>query len=84
MTESFLIGAMGTAVGILVGRALLSWIVNVLLPTTVPDLGIVVEVSASTYLTAAVLGVMAVSVAPLLTVPRLRRMDIPATLRVVE
>ena len=84
VTESFLIGAMGTALGILVGRALLSWIVKVLLPTSVPDLGIVVEVSASTYLTAAVLGVIAVSVAPLFTVPRLRRMDIPATLRVVE
>jgi hypothetical protein len=31
-----------------------------------------------------VLGVVAVALAPLLTIRRMRRMDIPATLRVVE
>jgi putative ABC transport system permease protein len=41
-------------------------------------------VSAGTVLTAVVLGVVAVALAPLLTVRRLRRMDIPGTLRVVE
>jgi putative ABC transport system permease protein len=35
-------------------------------------------------LAALVLGVLAVAIAPLLTVRRLRRMDIPGTLRVVE
>jgi putative ABC transport system permease protein len=34
--------------------------------------------------TAIVLGVLAVAIAPLPTVRRLRRMDIPGTLRVVE
>ena len=32
----------------------------------------------------AMLGIVAVGLAPLLTVRRLRRMDVPATLRVVE
>jgi putative ABC transport system permease protein len=41
-------------------------------------------ISGATVLTAFVLGVLAVGLAPLLTVRRLRRMDIPGTLRVVE
>ena len=43
-----------------------------------------VDVAGSTYLMAAVLGVVAVTVAPLLTWRRLSRMDVPATLRIVE
>ena len=84
VTESILVGALGTAVGIVAGRVLLAWMVRVLLPDTVPDLRIVVDVAGSTYLTAAVLGIVAVAVAPLLTWRRLGRMDIPSTLRVVE
>jgi putative ABC transport system permease protein len=49
-----------------------------------PDLGMDVVVSAETVLTAVVLSAIAVALAPLLTVRRLRRMDIPGTLRVVE
>ena len=49
-----------------------------------PDVGLDIVVTASTVLTAVALGVIAVAVAPLLTIRRLRRMDIPGTLRVVE
>ena len=84
VTESVLLGGIGTLVGIVVGRVLLAWLVGVLLPDTVPDLQIRVDVAASTYLTALILGVVAVAVAPLLTWRRLKRMDIPSTLRVVE
>jgi putative ABC transport system permease protein len=52
--------------------------------TTMPDIGMVVAVSGRTLLVAALLGVVAVAVGPLFTVRRLRRMDIPRTLRVVE
>ena len=41
-------------------------------------------ISGGTIVTAVVLGVLAVAIAPLLTIRRLRRMDIPGTLRVVE
>jgi putative ABC transport system permease protein len=82
--ESFVIGVLATVAGIAFGLALLSWLVRVLLPTTLPDLGITIDVAGSTYLTAAVLGILAVSLAPLLTYRKLRRMDIPSTLRVVE
>jgi len=43
-----------------------------------------VIVSPGTVLAAAALGVVAVAAAPLLTIRRLRRMDIPSTLRTVE
>jgi putative ABC transport system permease protein len=55
-----------------------------LMADTIPELGIVPEVAAGTLATAVVLGVVAVALAPLLTVRKLRRMDIPSTLRVVE
>jgi putative ABC transport system permease protein len=84
IVESLLIGILATLLGILFGRALITYVVRFLLPSTTPDLWVVVDVSARTYLTAALLGVVAVAVAPLLTLRRLRRMDIPSTLRVVE
>jgi putative ABC transport system permease protein len=49
-----------------------------------PDLELIVTVSLSTIATAFVLGVVAVGLAPLLTLRRLRRMDVPSTLRVME
>jgi putative ABC transport system permease protein len=84
MVESAIVGVIATVIGVVAGLGLLTWMTRVLLPTTLPDLDVVVDVQPSTYLTAAVLGVVAVSLAPLLTLRRLRRMNIPATLRVVE
>ena len=54
------------------------------LPDTLPDLSVTVAVHPSTIVTAVLLGIVAVGVAPLLTVRRLWRMDLPSTLRVVE
>lgn len=84
VVESTIIGALGTVVGLLVGRALLQWLLDVLVPQTTPDIAFLVDVSSGTYATAVVMGVIAVGLAPLLVARRLRRMDIPATLRVVE
>jgi putative ABC transport system permease protein len=52
--------------------------------STMPEIGMDVAVSGDTVVAAVLLGVVAVAVAPLLTVRRLRHMDIPGTLRVVE
>jgi putative ABC transport system permease protein len=84
VTESLLTGVLGIAIGIGVGRALVTWMTQGLMADTIPELGIVPEVAAGTLVTAVVLGVVAVALAPLLTVRKLRRMDIPSTLRVVE
>jgi putative ABC transport system permease protein len=67
-----------------VGLVLVRWIITTTVAATMPEMGLDIVVSAGTVLTAVVLGVVAVALAPLLTVRRLRRMDIPGTLRVVE
>jgi putative ABC transport system permease protein len=82
--EGLLIGVAGTLVGIGVGLGVVQWLTENTLETTIPDMGLDVVISAGTVALALVLGVLAVGVAPLLTVRRLRRMDIPGTLRVVE
>jgi putative ABC transport system permease protein len=84
VVESVIIGVLGTAVGVATGRFLLEWLLRVLLPSTFPDIGMVVDLAPSTLLTAVLFGVVAVAAAPLLTLRRLRRMDVPSTLRVME
>lgn len=84
MGESLIIGVLATILGIGLGRLIITWLVRVLLPSTMPDLTVLIDVAPTTYLTAAMMGVVAVATAPLLTVRKLRRMDIPSTLRVVE
>lgn len=82
--EGVLIGLLGTAAGVGFGLLVVRWIVLGTVRTTMPDMGIDVVISGATVVTAVVLGVLAVAIAPLLTIRRLRRMDIPGTLRVVE
>lgn len=84
VVESIIIGLLGTATGLLLGWLLLGWLVQTLLPQTLPDLGIVTAVAPRTLLTAVILGVLAVAVAPLLTLRKLRHMDVASTLRVME
>lgn len=84
VVESLIIGVLGTLVGVVAGRLLLEWLLRVLLPSTFPDIGMIVDLSAGTLVTAALFGVVAVALAPVLTLRRLRRMDIPSTLRVME
>jgi putative ABC transport system permease protein len=82
--EGLLIGLLGTAAGVGAGLLLNRWILTSTTNRTMPELGFDIVVSAGTVLTAVVLGVIAVGLAPLLTTRRLRRMDIPGALRVVE
>ena len=84
VAESVLVGLLATAAGLILGRAILAWIVTELVPDTFPDLGIDAAVSPATLAAAGLAGVLALALAPLLAARRLRRMDIPATLRVVE
>jgi ABC-type antimicrobial peptide transport system permease subunit len=62
----------------------LGWIINVVSRDTFPELGLPVTLAPTSIATAAILGVVAVALAPLLGARNLTRMDIPATLRVVE
>ena len=82
--EALLIGVLATMLGVAAGYAILRWIIDASMRSTMPDLGIVISISATTYCLAAVAGILSVSAAPLLTLKRLRRTDVPSALRVVE
>jgi putative ABC transport system permease protein len=84
MVESVITGVLATLVGIAAGVAVVNWTMKDLLADTLPDLGAIVTLAPASIATAVAVGIGAVALAPLLTVRRLRRMDIPATLRVIE
>jgi putative ABC transport system permease protein len=84
MWEALVLGALGTAAGIVGGRALLEWLVRVNMSDTLPDVGVLIDVAPATYALAVVAGTVVVALAPVLTARRLRRADVPAALRVVE
>ena len=84
IAEAAMVGVLGTLVGLGLGALVLQWVLNVTLPSTLPDLGVNASITLGSLAIAALVGVVAAVLAPLLTARRLRRMDIPSTLRVVE
>ena len=84
MVESAALGLIATLVGLVAGYGLLQWVVSVLMPNTFPELGIRIVFEPLTLALVVVMGVAAVAIAPVLTVRRLRNMDVPSTLRVME
>ncbi len=84
MAEGAVAGALATVVGVAGGLLVIRYIVEVTTPRVIPDLGAIVSISTETILLAALLGVVAATLAPLLTIRKLSRMDVPSTLRVVE
>jgi len=84
MTESLVIGILGTLVGLGLGLGVTTWIVGSLLPDTFPDLSARVVLSTGSLVTTIAVGIVAVTVAPLSMLRRMLRMDIPSTLRVME
>ena len=84
VVENFVIGVAATAIGLVGGVGMIWWVVNVSAAETMPDIGLIVEMSPTTLVVVIVLGGAAVAMAPLFTVRRMRRMDLPGTLRVME
>ncbi len=82
--ESVVIGALATLVGVAVGTVMLQWMLNSLATRTLPEFGIERYIAPTTLAWAAGIGIVAVTVAPLFLVRRLRTMDLPSTLRVME
>lgn len=82
--ESGLVGLLGTALGVVAGFGALVWLTYGLLPTSMPEFALTPAISAQTVLLAVFVGIGVVALAPLLTWRRLTRMNLPATLRVVE
>ena len=84
VVESGIIGVVGTIIGLVVGWVVIQLIVRFIVRDVVPDIGMVITVSSSTLITAAALGILVVGCAPLLGIRRLRGLNIPNALRVVE
>jgi putative ABC transport system permease protein len=85
VVESLTIGLFATLLGIVGGIGLLWWFLFRLAPQSMPEIGFDLVLSPTSVLVALAVGVLAVGLAPLLTAPRrLRRMDVPSTLRVME
>jgi putative ABC transport system permease protein len=84
IAENLVVGVLATLVGLALGWAVTHWVVNSLMPQTFPELGADVALSTGSVLLVLFTGVVAVGLAPLMTVRRMRRMSLPATLRVVE
>ena len=82
--ESAVVGALAAVVGLGGGYLMLRWIVDIVWPRVQPDLGVLLVFEPGNLALVLGLGVLAVAAAPLLTVRRLRRMDVPSTLRVME
>jgi putative ABC transport system permease protein len=84
VAESTIVGVLATIVGLIGGLALFQYFITQW-AQTMPEIAIPVQMSPATLLWAVGVGVVAVGLAPLLTAPRkLRRMDLPSTLRVME
>jgi putative ABC transport system permease protein len=84
MCEYVLLGVGASLLGLVAGRLIVAWIARALITDTLPEIGVLVHLSSSSLLAAGVAGVVAIGLGPLFTVRRLRRMDVPSTLRVVE
>jgi putative ABC transport system permease protein len=84
LVESATIGVVATIIGIIGGLLLLQYFMAAS-ADTMPDVALPIIVTPGTILWAVFVGVVAVGLAPLLTAPRkLRKMDLPSTLRVME
>ena len=84
VVESAVLGIIATLVGLVGGYLMLQWVANVLMPNAFPDLGLEIVFNPASLVTVVALSVIAVAVAPLFTIFRLRKTDIPSTLRVME
>ncbi|HSL34516.1 MAG TPA: ABC transporter permease [Candidatus Limnocylindrales bacterium] len=84
VAELTIIGVLATALGLVLGRLLMQWLLDSVLPTTFPEFGFVLTLAPTTIIAAVAAGVVAVGLAPILGAPRLARMDVPAALRLVE
>ncbi len=84
VAENALLGLLGSVAGLAVGAVLVDWIISFSVEETVPDLDIGPTLSTRSLMIALVIGTVTVALTPLLSIRRLRRADLPATLRVLE
>lgn len=82
--EGLLLGVAAVVFGALFGYALLLWMALFLMPTAVPDVGMVVSVRWGEMAVYFVLALAAIALAPVFPGRKLKKMFIPGQLRVME
>ncbi len=82
--EGLALGVAATLLGVVLGYALLLWILLALVPASYPDMGVFLLIDVSEMAAFLVAGIAVVALAPALTARKLTRMHIPGTLRVLE
>jgi len=71
-------------IGLGAGYGLLAWLTATTIGGVMPEIGVTAVLSAGTVAAALLLGAGTVAAAPLFTLRRLRSIDVPSALRVVE
>jgi len=84
MLENLLTGIVGTIVGIVLGTLTMIGLFMIMMADMMADFDFVFTLGTNTVLLAILVGVGMVALTPLIAVRRMARMDIPATLRVME
>ena len=84
VAEGLLLGAFAALLAVPLGVGIVLWVLRFLLPESAPDIYVPLAVDAGAVAVALALAVAAIGAAPLLTVRKLRGMNVPATLRVLE
>ena len=82
--EGLVLGTLAAVMGVVLGYGLLLWMLLVLVPESYPDMAINLAVNVPQAAAILAAGVLAVAIAPVFTVRKLRRMYIPGALRVQE
>lgn len=84
MGENALLGALGMIVGGWLGWVLLNRMMVARMETMLEDLELLMTLTPQSLILAVVLGIGVVALTPLVSARKLRRIDIPSTLRVME
>ena len=84
MVENLIVGILGTLVGVSLGWVALNAMLVSRVEEQLEDMMLIVTISPETLLVSLVLGVLVVTLTPLLSIRRMARMNIPDTLRVME
>ena len=82
--EGLVLGVLASILGIVLGYALLLWMILVLVPASYPDMGIILTINIPAMAGFLGAAIVVVALAPALTVRKLQRMNVPSTLRVLE
>jgi len=83
VVESGMIGILGWLVGLGLGVLALAWLLS-RVATVMPDVQVKETLTYGTIILSFLVGIVATAVAPLFNTRKLRKMDIPSTLRVME